>query len=288
MIPGFLDTLENLEQADLALNQPRRMWAGLCNVLAFCETANNLMVGNNTMRIHSFHHVPFENLGSIEAWIKARQRPLTVTRFYQDDALPDLDDIDCLIVMGGPMGACDDDRFPWLKSEKRTIERALQQGKWVIGICLGSQLIANVLGARVYANRHKEIGWFPIELTAAGRQSSLSGFLPDRLDVFHWHGDTFDLPADALHLAHSEACLNQAFVYGERVIGLQFHLETTPAGVQDLVAHGQADLIPGRYIQTLDQMLAHEFGSINRAMSELLTRIEQAAAPASASSTGRH
>jgi GMP synthase (glutamine-hydrolysing) len=193
-----------------------------------------------------------------------------------------MDVIDCLIVMGGPMGACDDDRFPWLKSEKRAIESTLQRGKWVIGICLGSQLIADVLGARVYANRYKEIGWFPIELTAAGRQSPLLGFLPDRLKVFHWHGDTFELPAGALHLAQSEACRHQAFVYRERVIGLQFHLETTPAGVCDLVENGRDDLIDGPYIQTPSQMLAHTqgFKSINRAMSELLAHIEQRAAQA--------
>ena len=221
-------------------------------------------------------------MGSIETWLQTRQHPLTVTRFYQDDALPDLDAINCLIVMGGPMSVHDDDRFPWLQSEKHFIERAIQQSKWVIGICLGSQLIADVLGARVYANRGKEIGWFPIELTAAGRQSPLLGFLPDRLDVFHWHGDTFDLPSGALHLAQSEACLHQAFVYGERVIGLQFHLETTPAGVRDLVENGQADLIAGRYIQTPAQMLARtqNFESINRAMRELLIRIEQSAAQA--------
>jgi GMP synthase (glutamine-hydrolysing) len=123
------------------------------------------------MRIHYFQHVPFEGLGSIEQWIRARGYHLTATKLYQNDPMSDMESVDWFIIMGGPMGVHDEDRLSWLKSEKRLIEKAIRQRKAVLGICLGAQLIAAVLGARVYPNRFKEIGWFPIELTEAGQRS---------------------------------------------------------------------------------------------------------------------
>lgn len=228
------------------------------------------------MRIHYFQHVPFEGLGSIETWAGANRHPLTATRFYQSDPLPRIDDIDWLIVMGGPMGVYDEDQYAWLVAEKRLIEQAITRDQVVIGICLGAQLIADVLGARVYPNRVKEIGWFPIELTETGRRSPLFDFLPITLHVFHWHGDTFDLPPGAVHIAQSEACQHQAFVYRERVIGLQFHLESTPAGVEDMLRNCSGDLVAGRYIQSPQQMLQprENFGRINEAMREILGRLQ--------------
>ncbi len=229
------------------------------------------------MRINYLQHVPFEGLGSIEQWINERQSHLTATRLYRNDPLPGVDGIDWLIVMGGPMGVHDEDKFAWLMREKRMIEAAIRQGKVVIGICLGAQLIADVLGARVYPNRYKEIGWFPIELTEAGQHSPLFGFLPRRLNVFHWHGDTFDLPAGAVHIARSEACQHQAFVYDERVVGLQFHMESTPGGIDDLIRNCSEELVDGRYIQAPLQLMAapEAFGIINRFMDGLLASIEQ-------------
>jgi GMP synthase (glutamine-hydrolysing) len=229
------------------------------------------------MRINYLQHVPFEGLGSIEQWIHAHRYHLTATRLYQDDPLLRVDSIDWLIIMGGPMGVHDEDRFPWLMNEKRMIEGAIRQGKVVIGICLGAQLIADVLGARVYSNRYKEIGWFPIEFTESGQHSPLFGFLPRRLHVFHWHGDTFDLPADAVHIARSEACQQQAFVYDERVVGLQFHMEATLAGIDALIRNCSEELVDGRYIQAPTQLLAASgaFSVINNFMDGLLTRIEQ-------------
>ena len=229
------------------------------------------------MRINCLQHVPFEGLGTIEQWIRVRGYRLTATKLYQNDTPPDIDSVDWFIIMGGPMGVHDEDRLPWLKSEKRLIEEAMRQGKAVLGICLGAQLIADVLGARVYPNRFKEIGWFPIELTEAGQRSFLFRFLPARMRVFHWHGDTFDLPGGAVHIARSEACLNQAFVYNERVIGLQFHLESTPEGVEALIENCSGELVKSRYIETPPQLMAHPktFRVINRAMEELLSRIEQ-------------
>jgi len=228
------------------------------------------------MRIHYFQHVPFEGLGSIERWIDARRYHLAATRLYQNEPLPETDSFDWLIVMGGPMGVHDEDRLPWLVGEKRLIEQAIRQGKVVLGICLGAQLIADVLGAKVYPNRFREIGWFPVDLTEAGQRSPLFGFLPKRLEVFHWHGDTFDLPSGAAHIARSEACTHQAFVYDERVIGLQFHLESTPKGVEDLILNCSGELVEGSYIQAPPRLRAtsESFETINRFMHELLNRIE--------------
>lgn len=229
------------------------------------------------MRINYFQHVAFEGLGTIEQWIYARGYHLTATKLYQNDPIPDMESVDWFIIMGGPMGVHDEDRLPWLKSEKRLIEKAVSKEKAVLGICLGAQLIADVLGARVYSNRFKEIGWFPIELTEVGQRSPLFEFLPARLGVFHWHGDTFDLPAGAVHIARSEACLYQAFVYNERVIGLQFHLESTPKGVEALIENCSGALVKGSYIETPSQVMARskDFRIINRAMDELLSRTEQ-------------
>lgn len=229
------------------------------------------------MRIHYFQHVPFEGLGSIEQWGRANAHHLTATRFYENDPLPDVDHLDWLIVMGGPMGAYDERRYAWLVEEKRFIERAIKRDKVVIGICLGSQLIADVLGAKVYPNQVKEIGWFPIELTDAGKCSPLFSFLPKKLVVFHWHGDTFDLPPEAIHIARSEACHHQAFVVGQHVIGLQFHLESTPKSVENMIRNCPGELIEDRYVQNSDHILGQkkDFKYINGVMSELLARIQQ-------------
>lgn len=249
------------------------------NLAAQVTTAVEQAIKN--MLINYFQHVPFEGLGTIEQWIRAHGHHLTATKLYNNDPMPDVESIDLLIIMGGPMGVHDEDRLPWLKGEKHLIEKALSKGKAVLGICLGAQLIADVLGARVYPNGVKEIGWFPIELTRAGQRSPSFGFLPQRLVVFHWHGDTFDLPAGAVHIARSEACANQAFVYDERVIGLQFHLESTPKGVAALIENCSGELVDGSYIQTPSQLMAHPkaFRIINTAMDELLSRIEQMVNP---------
>mgnify|MGYP000849044073 CR=1 FL=1 len=180
------------------------------------------------MRIHALQHVPFEPPGSIEAWARHAGHALAITHLYRGDPLPAVEEPDLLVVLGGPMSVHDEARYPWLIDEKRFIERAIAAGRRVLGICLGAQLIAQVLGARVYANDEKEIGWFAVEATAAARTAAVFEGFPPRLLAFHWHGETFDIPAGAVHAARSAACAHQAFAFGDRVVGLQFHLETTP------------------------------------------------------------
>ena len=172
------------------------------------------------MRLHYLQHVCFEGLGSIGQWAQERQYGTSVTRLYCNDVLPDLDTFDMLIVMGGPMGVGDEKCYPWLKSEKEFLSKVIAADKPVLGVCLGAQLLAEVLGARVYPNAEKEIGWFPVQLTEEGRRSGFFQGLPSELEVFHWHGETFELPQGASLLASSTACRNQAFAYEKRVFGV--------------------------------------------------------------------
>ncbi|ADE16606.1 glutamine amidotransferase class-I [Nitrosococcus halophilus Nc 4] len=227
------------------------------------------------MKIHYLQHVPFETPANIEKWAKTNGHPLSATQFYRGDPLPEIGSIDWLVVMGGPMNIDEEDKYPWLLQEKKFIEQAIKAEKVVIGICLGAQLIAAVLGAKVFQNQYKEIGWFPIQFTEEARASSLFNFLPQKLKVFHWHGDTFDLPPDATRLAQSEACANQAFIYNKKVLALQFHLEVRPENVRQIIAHCEHELTGGQYIQKSEEMLSQEenFKKINEAMDGILNRL---------------
>lgn len=207
------------------------------------------------MNIHYFEHAPFEGPSKILDWARDRAHASRATRLFANDPLPALDDVDFLVVMGGPMGANDEHRLPWMKEEKRFIGRAIEGGKKVLGVCLGAQLIAGVLGARVYPNREKEIGWFPIELDPPNARRHPISALPQRAAVFHWHGDTFDLPRGARHLARSRACENQAFSAGESVIGLQFHIEVGLSDIESWIEHGASDLTPGAFVQDPREMI---------------------------------
>ncbi len=209
------------------------------------------------MKLHYFQHVPFEGLGCIADWAYVHRHQITATKMYEGDPFPDVDEFDWLVIMGGPMSVYDHTNCPWLVEEKRCIEQAIAHGKVVIGICLGAQLIANVLGANVYPNTDKEIGWFPVNLTDAAHQSPLFDFLPNTFEVFHWHGDTFDLPSNAIHIARSNACTNQAFVYHDRVVGFQFHMEMTQEGIRSIIHHCAHEIVDGHSIQTAEDIVAY-------------------------------
>ena len=227
------------------------------------------------MHVHVLQHVPFEGLGSITDWLTQRRAIVSHTRFFESISLPAVSDVDLLIVLGGPMGVHDEDRFPWLAEEKRFVRRCIDAGVKVLGICLGAQIIAAVLGSQVYANAHKEIGWFPVEKLPAAASDPIFTNFPDCLQVFHWHGDTLDLPNGARHVARSAGCEHQAFVYDERIIGLQFHLETTLPGVQQLIAHCAEEIVPGPYMQKPEAMITNSqrFDAINSIMHELLNKM---------------
>ena len=207
------------------------------------------------LKIQTFMHVPFEGLGCSENWINQNGHSVNFTKFYQDFNLPNLTKIDWLIVMGGPMSVYDESTYPWLIQEKEFIRQAISNGKTVIGICLGSQLIAEVLGAKVYPNKQKEIGWFEIEISEKAKQLPLTDGFDNRFTVFHWHGDTYDLPAGSTLMYSSNVCTNQAFIFNNKVLGLQFHLEVTAQTVELMVKNGAIELIEGETIQSAKKML---------------------------------
>ena len=203
----------------------------------------------NLLRVHSLVHVPAEGIGSIADWIDSRGHARTETEIYCHAALPEIDAFDMLVVMGGPMSVNDEALYPWLGSEKRLIADAISAGKVVLGICLGSQLIASALGAAVGRNRTSEIGWFPIRV-----DTKTIPVLEPTMTVFHWHGETFDLPAGALPFASSEACANQGFIYGKATLALQFHFEVTPDLIERMIGSGADELVAGPYVQSAEEI----------------------------------
>jgi GMP synthase-like glutamine amidotransferase len=222
------------------------------------------------MRAHYLQHVPFELLGSIEPWLRAERYEITSTRFFESARLPDPNEVDLLIVMGGPMSV-NDEELPWLLREKRFIRNCIQSGKSVLGICLGAQLIASAAGASVYRNRVKEIGWFPVQGLPSNNGSIFH--FPQVFEAFHWHGETFDLPPGAVHIAKSEGCKNQAFQLGRSIIGLQFHLEMTPESIRQIVSHCRAELTLSKYVQSemaIIEALPEKCQKLNDLMANVL------------------
>ncbi len=180
--------------------------------------------------IFSLYHSPGETVGLIGDVIKELRLPFRTVHLHDGEGLPrDTGDLDGLIVMGGPMNVDEVDRYPFLLREVQLIEKVLSEKKPVLGICLGAQLIAKALGQKVYPNKVKEVGWHPIQLTSEAAADPLFKNFPKEMNVLHWHGDTFDLPTNAVHLAKTKSCANQAFRWGENTYALQFHFEVTPA-----------------------------------------------------------
>lgn len=201
------------------------------------------------MRAHIFQHVPFERPAAILNWLISENFEITYTLFYENAVIPDINKIDWLIIMGGPMSVNDGKEIPWLVEEKKFIKKCIESGKKVVGICLGSQLIASALGSKVYPGEHKEIGWFPIN------KSVENSLIPERITVFHWHGETFDLPAGAKLLASTEACHNQIFTKGNNVLGMQCHLEMTHEAVTGMLKYCSHEVQINLYVQPISTIL---------------------------------
>lgn len=223
------------------------------------------------MNIHFLQHVSYESPAYLEQWFRDQGDKISITHLYQNDTLPKAEDADILIVMGGPMGVGDEADYPWLKDEKLCIRSFMDAGKKVIGICLGAQLIADVLGAQVYKGENKEIGWFPVYKVQGSGESALSDLMPKEFQAFHWHGDTFDLPENSVHLLSSKGCRNQAFSVEGRIFAFQFHLETTEESAALLVENSRDELIPDFFVQSEKDLLVNEEGYAE--MHLLLDRI---------------
>ncbi|HUX84773.1 MAG TPA: gamma-glutamyl-gamma-aminobutyrate hydrolase family protein [Chitinophagaceae bacterium] len=225
------------------------------------------------LKITCIEHAPFEGPGCMLNW--AAPHRLSRIRIWEGEDPGDLRDTDLLLLMGGPMGAYEDSGYPWLAREKQWIREMVERGQKVLGICLGAQLIAAALGGKVYPGAQKEIGWFPVfPAPGPAGPSALSEFFSTRPTVFHWHGDTFDLPPGAVHHVQSGACFQQLFSVGKTVIGIQFHPEITVADIGEMVRHGAVELEKekdGPWVQGPESLVA---GAIHApAANQFLTRL---------------
>ncbi len=231
------------------------------------------------MKIHCIQHVRFEVPGTINEWIEEKNHLLSTTHAYESENFPETGSLDLLLVMGGPMNIYEYDKYPWLKEEKKFLEKAVSEGKAVLGICLGAQLLADVLKAKVFKNDYKEIGWFPVSVVKDGKSelSILEG-MPEKFTAFHWHGDTFGLPEGAKRLFESQACKNQGFIYGDRVIGLQFHLEMSEQSIRNVIENCRDEFVEGKYIQRENEMLDRKdyLTESKKLMFRLMDNIEKA------------
>jgi len=226
------------------------------------------------MRIHYLQHVAFEDPAFIRTWAEASGHLITGTHLYDGQQPPTVDQLDWLVVMGGPLGVHDERQYPWLVEEKRYIEACLEAGKTVVGICLGAQLVAERLGASVRRADQREIGWWPVALTDAARGLPLTEGLDPEFMAFHWHSDTFEIPAGAVHLARSAGCETQGFLFDGRVLGLQCHLEVTPRSVQEVVANCGDQLTAAEHVQTAERILGEDHSAeANRILEGLLERL---------------
>lgn len=207
------------------------------------------------MRAHILVHADFEAPGYVEQWILEKGFQLNRTLIYNNEALPDVGDFDFLVIMGGPMSAYDDEQYPWMPKEKELLRQAIWAKKKVLGICLGAQLLASSLGARVYPNQHKEIGWWPVRKVKSDVKTIFDSY-PDEAVVLEWHGDTFDIPDGAVWIATSDAAKHQAFVYGDHVLALQFHPEANPESLAMLVDEERTGFKTSCYVQELDEIAA--------------------------------
>jgi GMP synthase-like glutamine amidotransferase len=225
--------------------------------------------------IHIFQHDAAVGAGHIADWISRNRLPVTYTRFFNDDPLPDVNQLDWLIVLGGDMGVFDYDRFPWLYEEKRCIEKAIGINKVVLGICLGAQIIAEVLGTRVYKTRFPEIGWFEVEVPKEAAKSPIIADIQRKFMAFHWHEDTFDLPSGAIRLGSTKACLNQGFIHDDRVVGIQFHPECRAEEVRVLIEQFRHEFIDGIYVQSPEAILSaqHHYTQMHAALDQILDNI---------------
>lgn len=205
-------------------------------------------------RLLILQHLPHEGAGSILDWAVERgHETATMLVPSNKEPFPLPDSFDVLLILGGIMAVYEEEYYAWMKAEKAFIKSAVEANKTVIGICLGSQLLAEALGAKVYPHTEKEIGFFPVYKTEAGRGEEAIAVVPNEWWVFHWHGDTFDLPQGAMHLFRSSACANQAFRKG-KCWGFQFHPEINEDLLDGMITFEPDELTGKNFVQTADKI----------------------------------
>jgi len=205
------------------------------------------------MKIYALIHVDFEEPGYIGIWAENNDFEVIRINCWENPVYPDVNEVDRLLIMGGPMGVYETDKYDWLKTELVFIKNVIDAGKKVLGICLGSQLIAAAMGAKVYPMAKPEIGWFLVTWNKAALMHTLTRGVSRKTKVFHYHGDTFDLPENATLMASSDGCVNQAYVIGNNVIALQFHLEIVPELLTNMMAN-TGELVPDKFVQSKERI----------------------------------
>ena len=218
------------------------------------------------MKVLIIKHAPFEREGNMSAWLQRKQADIVHLNLYESTEFPDLKSFDLMILLGGPMSVNDEKSYPWLVTEKQFIKDALSLNIPILGLCLGGQLIANALGAAVTLNKETEIGWHTVSNSTANKK--LFQF-PEQMPIFNWHGETFALPKDAELLIKSQACQNQGFQYGDKVIGLQCHPEVTSEIIQYWIDEIGEQMTQGEYVQTPEQMFTGAEEKIAQAQIQL-------------------
>ncbi len=226
------------------------------------------------MKFLCIQQVTFEPPGNIALWANEREHSLDIIKIYNSSLPADNSQYDGLIMLGGPMSVNETDKYPWLKDEFALVEKFIKENKLILGICLGAQIIAKTLGSNVEKMPHNEIGFFPVCLTnQAMEQSKCFSKAPRCFIAFHWHGEMFSIPQNAIHIAKNQACPNQAFEYNNgKVLATQFHLETNRENLSALIANSAEDLRKGgKYVQRMEYM--HD--TLNRISNEYYNLLAQ-------------
>jgi len=241
-----------------------------------CETNPNAGKGMNILCIT---HADFQIPGIIESWALNAGHQLIICRPYKGDTCLDID-FDFLIIRGGPQNSLELEKAPYLKDEITLISRAIEQKKTVLGICLGAQLISEAFGSRCTLSPEKEVGVFPIKLTIAGTQDPLFVGFPQSFLAVHWHyympGEIKQTKAKRpILLATSAGCPRQIIRYAPKVYGFQCHLELTLEGAKQLINSFPEDLEPGKFVQTVDELLKNDYTTINTMMITILNRLAE-------------
>ncbi len=207
------------------------------------------------------------------SWVKNKGYTLTRTKFYNGDKLPDVSKIDWLVIMGGLMNVYQYQQYPWLKKEKQFIKQAIDKGVVTLGVCLGAQLISCVLGGKVTKNENVEIGWHQVKLNDKAHKSKIYKGLGQKFMGFHWHGDTFSIPKDAIPIGSSRATKNQGFLWKNHVVAIQFHLDYSLESIEKMLKNCSEEMVESPFVQTPAQIRSG-YNNINDTEKMLYTFLD--------------